>query len=158
MSTLVNDEYHPLRSLWSSCCDRCKNNITLHHQKIKLMRALVLTTLQHPHIWMASTKYSSCNTWIPLLPTVSASGDGLYRRRALKAPNIIIYQFTAMDKWVQPGDGLISLQSSLSPNHWFLGSTSQLLTLTNTQSNGAHLYSNTLSVHLSLFCSSLSFP
>lgn len=122
------------------------------------MRALVLTTLQHPHIWMARTKYSSCSTWIPLLPTLfSVSGDGLYRRRALKAPNIIIYQFTAMDKWVQPGDGLISLQSSLSPNHWFLGSTSQLLTLTNTQSNGAHLYSNTLSVHLRFFCSSL-FP
>lgn len=105
---------------------------------------------------MQSTKYPSCSTQIPLLPTLfCASGDDLYRRRALKAPNIIIYQFTAMDKWVQPGDGLISLWSRLSPTHWFLDSTSQLLTLTNTQRNRANLYSNTLSAHLSFFCSSL---
>lgn len=97
---------------------------------------MIWILIEAPHIWMQSNDYPSCSTQIPLLPTLfGASGDGLYHRRALKAPNIIIYQFTAMDKSVQPGDVLISPWSSLSPTHWFLDSTSQLLILTNTQRN-----------------------
>lgn len=55
----------------------------------------------------------------------------------LKAPNKIMYLFRAMEKWVQPGRGLISLQRRLT--RWSLESYLAAASINNTRPNSARL-------------------